>query len=134
MKKLSFLYVSVGILFCFLLIIFFVSVSTNHGGNWQRNNQSSSNRRAMMDPQLEKTIQEWISTGAVHSVNIEFNQVRVDPVIWIRLPLENKQNFVAMFSKYFDSKGSTGHVEVLSNRNDKKLATYSVWSGIKIIE
>ena len=88
----------------------------------------------MMDPQLEKTIQEWISTGAVHSVNIEFNQVRVDPVIWIRLPLENKQNFVAMFSKYFDSKGSTGHVEVLSNRNDKKLATYSVWSGIKIIE
>lgn len=87
-----------------------------------------------VSPQLERVIQEWVKSGAVHSMNVEFNEVRVDPLIWIPLPLENKQNFVTMFSRYFDAKGSTARVDVLSNRNDKKLATYSVWGGIKIIE
>ena len=87
-----------------------------------------------LDPKIEQTIQNLLNTGAVHSINVDFNQVRVDPVLWIPLPLENKQNLVMMFSKYFDAKGSTGRVEILSNRNDNKLATYSSWSGVKILE
>jgi len=81
---------------------------------------------------FESKIRELLISGAIHSVNVEFNEVRVDPLVWSLLPLENKQNFVVIFSQYFEAKGSTGRVNVLSNRNDQKLASYSVWSGVKI--
>ncbi len=69
---------------------------------------------------------EWIRTGAAHSMNVEFNEVRVDPVIWIPLPLESKQNFDTVLSRHLDAKGGTSRVDVLSNRNDKKLARASL--------
>jgi len=126
-----------------LLILVFVFVGLPLLGHIRRSAERYGNRQAessaqtktaRVDPKLEQTIQEWLTTGAVHSVNVEFNEVRVDPLVWNPLPLENKQNFVGMFSRYFEAKGSTGRVEVLSNRNDQKLATYSVWSGIKILQ
>ena len=82
---------------------------------------------------VEESIQKLLDEGFVHSVNVEFNEVRANTATWDLLALEQKQQFVAVFSNYFDAKGSTGRVTVLSNRNDSKLATYSVWSGIKII-
>jgi len=121
--------VLVGILIVIIIFVFFIILLST---NTEENSQSKKYRPA--NPQLEKTIQDLISTGAVHSVNAEYNQVRIDPFVWINLPLETKQKTVTLFSQYFESKGSTGRVEILSNRNDKELATYSVWNGIKIIE
>jgi len=81
--------------------------------------------------------ENWISDmkrdGVVYSVDVEFNQVRINPDLWDMFDLETKQNAVILFSKYFDSKGSTGRVTILSSRNDEKLATYNSFSGIKII-
>lgn len=83
---------------------------------------------------MEEHIQKMISVGVIHSVNADLNQVRIDPTAWSLLDLETKQNIVTFFSAYFDMKDSTGRVTILSNRNDSKLATYSSWSGIKIIQ
>jgi hypothetical protein len=96
--------------------------------------ESAPRPKATVSPEMEEAIQNFLTTGAVHSMNVEFNQVRVDPLIWMGQTLEDKQKFVAIFSNYFDAKGSTGRVNVLSNRNDKKLATYSSWDGINILE
>ena len=41
---------------------------------------------------------------------------------------------VTFFSNYFEAKESTGRVDILSNRNDTKLATYGVWGGLKILK
>ncbi len=83
---------------------------------------------------IDAAIATLLRTGAVHSVNVEFNQARIDPFLWAGLTLEVKQNTVMLLSKYFESKGRTGRVTILSNRNDTKLATYGAWGGIKILQ
>lgn len=123
-----------GVVIVIILCLFIIFIVANSGNDSSTGSSSSYSRTNRVNPQIEKTIQEWINKDVVQNVNIEFNEVRVDPLVWVMLPLENKQNFVSMFSQYFDSKGSTARVTVLSNRNDKKLATYDSWSGIKIIE
>lgn len=82
---------------------------------------------------IDESIARLLKEGVVHSVDVEFNEVRMDPLLWAGFTLEAKQGTVMLFSKYFDSKGSTGRVTVLSNRNDTKLATYGSWEGIKIL-
>ncbi len=83
---------------------------------------------------IETEIAQRISKGVIHSVNVDLNEVRIPPEVWAMWSIESKQGLVTYFSNYFDAKGSTGRVTVLSNRNDKKLATYSVWTGVKILE
>lgn len=96
----------------------------------RRSPSVSADRLATMEDRIDK----MLSSGAVHSMNVEFNEVRIDPLLWVRMRLDAKQNFVMFFSEYFDAKGSTARVTVLSNRNDKKLATYGVWGGLDILE
>jgi len=83
---------------------------------------------------MTEVIEKMVSDGVVHSFNIDLNQVRIDPLLWVDLTLENKQNCVMLFSRYFDLNGSTGRVEILSDKNDTKLATFSSWSGVKILK
>ena len=83
---------------------------------------------------MDKWVQEGLTEGLFHSVNVDYNQVRIDHIIWYSLSIEAKKQIVTIFHKYFDLKGSTGRVTVLSNRNDKKLATYGSWRGIRILE
>lgn len=83
---------------------------------------------------IDESIANLLEKGVVHSVNVDFNEVRIDPLIWASFALETKQGTVMLFSKYFDSKGSSARVTVLSNRNDSKLATYGAWGGIKILQ
>lgn len=96
--------------------------------------QQAEEKLAKILTQYESQVNELISSGVVDSVNVEFNEVRIDPAIWLSLDLKTKQGVVLSFSQYFDVKGSTGHVTILSNRNDKKLGSYSSWSGIKIYQ
>lgn len=82
--------------------------------------------------EMDKKAENMLSSQAVHSIDVDMNIVRVDPLLWDAMSLETKQDFVAWFSMYFDAKGSTGRVTVLGNRNDVELGSYSVWSGIEI--
>ncbi len=83
---------------------------------------------------LETEIMKLQSNGSIYSIDVEMNEVRIDPIIWMQLDLRTKQNLILTFSVYFKMKGSTGRVNILSNRNDRKLGSYSVWSGVKVIE
>lgn len=81
---------------------------------------------------MDRRANNLISEGSIHSIDIERNEVRVSPSIWLLLNLEQKQTLVLFFNLYFEVKGSTGRVSILSDRNDTKFASYSVWSGVKI--
>lgn len=90
-----------------------------------------SNKQAKLQG-LHQWVQEALAEGVFHSVNVEYNEVRIDPEHWSFLLIEDKQNIVTCFSQYFDLKGSTGRVTIRSKYFDEKLASYSVWTGIKI--
>jgi len=83
---------------------------------------------------LHQWVQDGLTSGAVHSVNVEYNEVRMDPGPWSFLPVEQKKIILTCFSRYFDLKGSTGRVTILSKYSDKKLATYGSWGGMRILE
>ncbi len=97
---------------------------------------TTSNKTPVTGPRksIDESITRLLDTGVLHSVNVNFNEARMDPVVWATLNLEAKQGAVMLLSKYFDSKGSSGRVTILSNRNDTKLATYGSWGGIKILQ
>lgn len=81
---------------------------------------------------LHRWVQNGLTEGIFYSVDVEYNEVRMDPGPWSFLPIEQKRIFVTCFSQYFDLKGSTGRVTIRSKYSDEKLASYSVWTGIKI--
>ena len=82
----------------------------------------------------EDIANEMLATGAIHSVDITNRIVRIDPLIWHRLLIDQKQGLVLFWSNYMKIKTDYEWVDILSNRNDTKLAKYSVWSGVKIYE
>ena len=83
---------------------------------------------------LEEWVHEGLRDGVFYSVDVDANEIRMDPVKWSWLSIEQKQMFVRQFSRYFDAKASTARVNILSSRNDTKLGSYSVWTGIRIYE
>jgi hypothetical protein len=85
---------------------------------------------------MEAAVAKMISEGLVYSVDPSLHQVRIDPLVWITLPLETKQQTVRFFSGYFAVKEKYGlaYVTILSNRNDKVLAKMSGLSRVQILE
>jgi TolA-binding protein len=83
---------------------------------------------------LEQSIQGFREAGLLYSMNIEDNEARCDVPTWLMLNIEQKQQAVMILSAYFEAKGSTRRVTVLSNLNDEKLATFSSWNGLKIFK
>lgn len=81
---------------------------------------------------LNQWVQNSLASGAVHSINVEYNEVRMDPIPWSLVPIESKRVIIQCFSRYFDLKGSTGRVTIRSKYSDEKLASYSIWTGVKI--
>lgn len=100
----------------------------DHHASISRPRRNSSRLR-----QYEAEAAKLIETGAVHSINVEFNRVRIDPIVWSQLDLATKQQTVRFFSAYFEAADSTGRVEILSNRNDTALATLNL-GGMKILK
>lgn len=92
----------------------------------------ASDFRSVAD--TEKIIKRMLAEGTIHSVNVEGNEVRIDPLAWSQLSFAQKEDITRFFSGYFSAKGSTARVTILNNRDDTKLATYSVWSGVKILQ
>ncbi len=90
--------------------------------------------KAYRETAVDAKIAEGLRKGIIHSINIEFNEVRISPFTWMGLNIEEKQSLVTSFSKYFDIKGSTGRVTILSSLNDTKLATYNSLFGMRILK
>jgi hypothetical protein len=81
---------------------------------------------------LHQWVQDSLASGAVHSVNVVSNEVRMDPISWSLSLVESKRTIILCFSRYFDLQGSTGRVTIRSKYSDEKLATYGAWGGVRI--
>ena len=81
-------------------------------------------------PKIVTEVEKLLATGVLHSINLRAHQVRIEPLLWATLVIEEKRNIVAMLSAYFDAKLGDGTVYVLSNRNDNKMADY--WPTSKL--
>lgn len=124
----------VTIIVCIIIILIAFGYCASISDQSGEPSRKPSSARRTVSPELEAAIQQMISDGQIHSVDVASHRVRIDPLIWLQLSLDTKQSTVVLFSKYFDQKNGYKRVDILSNRNDKKLATYSVWDGIKILE
>lgn len=96
----------------------------------------TTTRPAKATPEREKEIRDamaaLVQMGTVHSVNAEFNEVRINPDLWVPMDVETKRGVVMRFSGWFDELGSTARVTVRSSRDDSKLAEYSSLSGVTV--
>ncbi len=81
--------------------------------------------RPAADPEVEQWVQKALAEGTIHSVDIEASQVRLSADLWLGLTLEQKQQSVLVWSRYFQSHGGSGRVKILNNQDDTCLATYS---------
>ncbi len=113
-----------------------ISQSANIRANNTRTVRSETKPKPVrqVNPAIATAVQSLLDEGLVYSVDVQFNEARIDPVVWSALDIEAKQNTVNLFSDFFDQSGSTGRVTILSNRNDDKLATFGVWGGMKILK
>ena len=88
--------------------------------------------------QMDATLAKMISIGAIYGVNVDSHEVRIDPLQWALSTLEQKQTTIRWFSVYFAKKhnppSEETYVNILSSRNDKVLAKYTLWGGPKILE
>ena len=101
----------------------------------QSQNKEQTQNQSLPDKLIpDEAIRKMMSMGWLYSVDVENHQARIDPYFWLQCELNTKRNTVIFFSRYFREKGESGWVEILSSRNDKKLATYDSWEGIKILE
>lgn len=98
----------------------------------RRENQKNREARRELATKIEAQLKKFVDQGAIHSIDVSANRVRIDPFLWVNLSLETKQDWVHLFSNYFELKRGYPRVTILSNRNDQKLASYSTWSGVKI--
>ena len=99
--------------------------------NWEK---SKRKREKSQLQKMEEGVRTMLNEDVIHSINFEFKEVRLDPLMWSMFTLEEKQGMVNFFSNYFSAKGDAGNLTILSNRNDTKLATLGLWSGIKILQ
>lgn len=98
---------------------------------YERVEQEAQNRNRLR--KLEATVAEMKATGAIYS--IENSRVRIPILVWLSMDVKQKEQVVTFFSEYFKLK--TGHgncVEILSDRNDTKLAEVNMWYTIKIYQ
>ena len=118
-----------------ILILFIIVIALITGQSDSNSAKNTINEYAIKaGPELEKSIQQLLIDGSIHSMNIQKNEVRINPITWSFLSLEQKREIVTNFHLYFVYKQAGDNVNVLSDQNDKKLATYSWSEGINIIE
>jgi hypothetical protein len=83
---------------------------------------------------MDRVVAEMLRTGAIYSIDLENNKVRIPLSVWRMLDVKQKQGLVFYFSYYFEAKYSTRWVTIMNDRNDKKLGSYDRWYGVRIFE
>jgi hypothetical protein len=75
---------------------------------------------------------EALQKGIFTHVSENSHQVRMNPLVWLGIPLEAKQGLVAGCSTYFEALTGLPGATILSNQNDTKLGETGWLGGIKI--
>lgn len=96
--------------------------------------EAQEEARAKNLADMDRAVAEMLRKGAIYSIDVENNEVRIPLSVWRMLDVKQKQGLVFYFSHYFEAKHSTGWVTIMNDRNDKKLGSYDVWYGVRIFE
>ena len=116
---------------CILVILFVVGsiidadATGGRGGGW-------GGPQRTVDPQMAAAVQALLADGSIHSVDVAGHTVRIDPLIWGQLALEQKQQTVIFFREYFNAATGYQRVTIKSNRNDTRLGAYTPFGGVTI--
>ena len=64
-------------------------------------------------------------------MNVQRNEAWVDAYLWKDMKIEKKQKLLITLAKHFDYEGSLARVNLYDYQSDKKVGTYTLWSGLK---
>jgi hypothetical protein len=75
---------------------------------------------------------EVLQKGVFTHINEGAHTVRMNPLVWLGISLEDKQGLVAGCSTYFEALTGLPGATILNNQNDTKLGETGWLGGIKI--
>lgn len=94
--------------------------------------RKKAGRNRIILVKLENYIKKNTRSGFIKKFYVDMNEVYVWRVIWDRVNVDLKNNFVVNLAHYCDLKGSTGRITIYDYRSGKELASFSQFSGFKI--
>ena len=80
---------------------------------------------------VKTAIKEALRKRILMKINEQGNEAWVDPYLWKDMTIENKQKLLITLAKHFDYEGSLARVNLYDYQSDKKVGTYTLWSGLK---
>ena len=81
---------------------------------------------------IQAALDKAVKDGAIYRVEYDRRIMRVEPLVWVSLPLETKERVTDLFYLYYKLRGQEASVKVMSSRNDTILSEVSVWSGREV--
>ena len=76
-------------------------------------------------------IKEAVEKRIIMKMHVQQNEAWVDPYLWSNMPIEKKQKLLINLAKHFDYEGSLARVNLYDYQSNKKVGTYTLWSGLK---
>ena len=80
---------------------------------------------------VKTAINEAQQKRILMKMNVQRNEAWVDAYLWKNMKIEKKQKLLITLAKHFDYEGSLARVNLYDYQSDKKLGTYTLWSGLK---
>jgi hypothetical protein len=80
---------------------------------------------------VKTAIKEALQKRILMKINVQGNEAWVDAYLWKDMKIEKKQKLLITLAKHFDYEGSLARVNLYDYQSDKKVGTYTLWSGLK---
>ena len=80
---------------------------------------------------VKTAIKEALQKRILMKINVQRNEAWVDAYLWKDMKIEKKQKLLITLAKHFDYEGSLARVNLYDYQSDKKVGTYTLWSGLK---
>ena len=80
---------------------------------------------------VKTVIKEALQKRILMKINVQRNEAWVDAYLWKDMKIEKKQKLLITLAKHFDYEGSLARVNLYDYQSDKKVGTYTLWSGLK---
>jgi hypothetical protein len=80
---------------------------------------------------VKTEINEALQKRILIKMNVQRNEAWVDAYLWKDMKIEKKQKLLITLVKHFDYEGSLARVNLYDYQSDKKVGSYTLWSGLK---
>ena len=80
---------------------------------------------------VNQAIKEALEKRIIVKMHLHRNEAWVDPYLWSNMKIEKRQKLLINLAKHFDYEGSLARVYLYDYQSDKKVGTYTLWSGLK---